>query len=98
MDPFGQGFISMSGPIKNAEVLVKKRQLHHGGHSMLRWMVANVVQKKDDAENVKFSKSKAGDKIDGVIALVMALGEWITVENSDVTRGSAYEERGIRLL
>ena len=46
MDPFGKGFISMTAPIKNAEVLVKKRLLHHGGNGMLRWMVANVVTKK----------------------------------------------------
>ena len=98
MDPFGQGFVSMSGPIKNAEVLVKKRLLHHGGHSMLRWMVGNVVVKKDDAENVKFSKAKAGDKIDGVVALIMALGEKMTVENSDVSKSSTYESQDIRFL
>jgi phage terminase large subunit-like protein len=98
MDPFGQGFVSMSGPIKNAEVLVKKRLLHHGGNSMLRWMVGNVVVKKDDAENVKFSKAKAGDKIDGVVALIMALGEKMTVENSDVSKTSKYESNDIRFL
>ena len=71
-----------------AEILVKKRLLHHGGHGMMRWMVANVVTKKDDAENIKFSKAKAGDKIDGIIAMVMALGEMITMENKDVTGSS----------
>jgi len=98
MDPFGQGFISMTSPIKNAEVLVKKRLLHHGGHGMLRWMVGNVVIKKDDAENVKFSKAKAGDKIDGVVAMIMALGEKMTVENSDVSKVSTYETQGLRFL
>jgi phage terminase large subunit-like protein len=98
MDPFGQGFISMTAPIKNAEILVKKRLLHHGGHGMMRWMVANVVTKKDDAENIKFSKAKAGDKIDGIIAMVMALGEMITMENKDVTGSSTYESQGIRML
>ena len=98
MDPFGQGFISMTSPIKNAEILVKKKQLHHGGHGMLRWMVANVVTKKDDAENIKFSKAKAGDKIDGIIAMVMALGEMMTMEGRDVTGASTYETQGIRML
>ena len=98
MDPFGQGFISMTAPIKNAEVLVKKRLLHHGGHGMLRWMAANVVTKKDDAENVKFSKAKAGDKIDGIIAMIMALGEMMTMENKDVMSTSTYETQGIRML
>ena len=98
MDPFGQGFISMTAPIKNAEILVKKKLLHHGGHGMLRWMVANVVTKKDDAENIKFSKSKAGDKIDGIIAMIMALGEMITMEGKDVTGVSTYESQGLRIL
>ncbi len=98
MDPFGQGFISMTAPIKNAEILVKKQLLHHNGHGMLRWMVANVVTKKDDAENIKFSKAKAGDKIDGIIAMIMALGEMMTMENKDVTGISTYETQGIRML
>lgn len=97
-DPFGQGFISMTAPIKNAEVLIKKQKLHHGGNAMLRWMISNVVVKKDDAENVKFSKSKAGDKIDGVVALIMALGEKMTIEKSDHTSASIYEESEIRFL
>lgn len=98
MDPFGQGFISMTSPIKNAEILIKKKMLHHGGNAMLRWMVGNVVIKRDDAENVKFSKAKAGDKIDGLVALIMALGEKITVENSDVSKTSTYESQSLRFL
>jgi phage terminase large subunit-like protein len=77
---------------------VKKKLLHHGGHGMLRWMAANVVTKKDDAENIKFSKSKAGDKIDGIIAMIMALGEMITMEGKDVTGVSTYESQGLRIL
>jgi len=65
---------------------------------MLRWMAANVVTKKDDAENIKFSKSKAGDKIDGIIAMIMALGEMITMEGKDVTGVSTYESQGLRIL
>jgi len=65
---------------------------------MLRWMAANVVTKKDDAENIKFSKSKAGDKIDGIIAMIMALGEMITMEGKDVSGTSTYESQEIRML
>ena len=92
-DPFGQGFISMTAPIKNAEVMIKKKKLHHGGNAMLRWMVSNVVAKRDDAENIKFSKSKAGDKIDGVVALIMAIGEKMSVEKSDQSGVSVYEDK-----
>lgn len=97
-DPFGQGFISMTAPIKNAEVMIKKKKLHHGGNAMLRWMVSNVVAKRDDAENIKFSKSKAGDKIDGVVALIMAIGEKMSVEKSDQSGVSVYEDNEIRFI
>jgi phage terminase large subunit-like protein len=43
-------------------------------------------------------KAKAGDKIDGVVALIMALGEKMTVENSDVSKTSTYESNDIRFL
>ena len=98
LDPFGQGFISMTSPIKSCEILVKKKLLHHGGHGMLRWMVSNIVTKKDDAENIKFSKAKAGDKIDGIVAMVMAIGEMMTMENKDLTGSSTYESQGIRMI
>lgn len=98
LDPFGQGFISMTSPIKSCEILVKKKLLHHGGHGMLRWMVSNIVTKKDDAENIKFSKAKAGDKIDGIVAMVMAIGEMMTMENKDLTGSSAYESQDIRMI
>lgn len=97
-DPFGQGFISMTAPIKNAEIMIKKKQLHHGENAMLRWMVSNVVAKRDDAENIKFSKSKAGDKIDGVVAMIMAIGEKMSVEKSDQSGISVYEDTEIRFL
>lgn len=97
-DPFGQGFISMTAPIKNAEIMIKKKQLHHGENAMLRWMVSNVVAKRDDAENIKFSKSKAGDKIDGVVAMIMAIGEKMSVEKSDQSGVSVYEDTEIRFL
>jgi len=97
-DPFGQGFISMTAPIKNAEIMIKKKQLHHGENAMLRWMVSNVVAKRDDAENIKFSKSKAGDKIDGVVALIMAIGEKMSIEKSDQSGVSVYEDGDIRFL
>ncbi len=59
---------------------------------------SRTVVKKDDAENVKFSKSKAGDKIDGVVALIMAIGEQMTIEKSDHTASSVYEDHEIRFL
>lgn len=71
---FGQGFASMSGPIKELERMYMSHRITHGGHKVLRWMASNVVGVKDAADNVKFDKSKSTQKIDGMVALAMAIG------------------------
>ena len=74
MIPFGQGFASMSAPTKELEKLIVGRQLAHGGHPVLRWMVSNVAVKQDPAGNLKPDKAQSSDRIDGIVAMVMALG------------------------
>lgn len=74
MVPFGQGFASMSAPSKELEKLVVSRRLQHGGNKVLRWMASNVAIKDDPAGNIKPAKDRSGDKIDGIVALIMALG------------------------
>lgn len=71
---FGQGFASMSAPSKLLEALVLGRELAHGGNEVLRWMATNVAIAQDPAGNVKPDKGKSTEKIDGIVALVMALG------------------------
>ena len=55
--------------------MAKKSGLIHGGHPVLRWQMGNVMLTKDPAGNVKVDKAKSGDKVDGVVAMVMAIGE-----------------------
>ncbi|CAO4162658.1 Terminase large subunit [Methylorubrum populi] len=71
---FGQGFASMSAPSKEFERLVVSGQLDHGGHPVLRWMVGNVAIRTDDAGNIKPTKEKSAERIDGVVAGIMAVG------------------------
>ena len=52
----------------------------HGGDPVLRWMMGNVVLKIDPSGNIKPDKANSGDKIDGAVAAVMALGEYLTFE------------------
>jgi len=75
---FRQGFASMSAPTKQVEALVLGGKLAHGGNPVLRWMASNVMLKTDPAGNVKVDKSKSTEKVDGIIALVMAVGEAMT--------------------
>lgn len=71
---FGQGFQSMSAPSKALEVLIKRGKVNHQGHPVLRWCCANTVTSMDPAENIKPDKKKSQDKIDGCVALIMAIG------------------------
>lgn len=71
--PVGQGFASMSAPTKELLNLVLSKRLIHGGNAVLRWMADNMVVKTDPAGNIKPDKSKSTEKIDGMVALIMAL-------------------------
>jgi len=92
--PFGQGFASMSPPTKDLLNLVLARRLRHGGHPVLRWMAGNMVVQQDPAGNLKPDKSKSSEKIDGLVATIMALDRALRRESS----GSVYEERGLVVL
>ena len=91
MIPFGQGFASLSAPTKELEKLILGKQLNHGGNKVLRWMASNVAVKSDPAGNIKFDKSKATEKIDGMVSLVMAIGSYMNDDSED----SSYDDRGI---
>jgi phage terminase large subunit-like protein len=71
---FGQGFLSMSPASKNFERLALSGQLDAGGHEVMRWGIENAAYKQDDAGNIKPSKAKAAEKIDMIVALIMAIG------------------------
>jgi phage terminase large subunit-like protein len=83
MVPFGQGFGSMAGPTKEVGKLIIGRQIAHGGNPVLRWMMSNVAVKQDPAGNLKPDKSKTTEKIDGVVALVMAVGRAVVHQGKE---------------
>ncbi len=88
---FGQGFASMSPPMKELEKIILGHKLAHGNNPVLNWMADNLVARTDPAGNIKPDKEKSLEKIDGMVALIMALDRATrhTVEES------VYEERGI---
>ena len=93
MVPFGQGFASMSGPTKDFYRLLMEGQIIHGGHPVLRWMAGNVVVDTDPTGNIKVTKAKSKEKIDGIVAAIMALDRCI--RNQTEPQGSVYDERGL---
>lgn len=78
MEKVRQGFGSMSAPTKELQRLVLEGsdgspRFRHGGNPLVRWQIDNFAVEMDPAGNVKPSKRHAGDKIDGVVAGIMAL-------------------------
>ena len=71
---FGQGFASMSAPTKELERMLLSKRLRHGGNPVLRWMASNVAVVQDAAGNMKPAKDKSSERIDGIVALIMAIG------------------------
>ncbi|MBI5763649.1 MAG: terminase [Planctomycetes bacterium] len=91
MVAFGQGFKDMTAPTKEFEKLVVSHKLRHGGHPVLRWMASNVAVETDAAGNLKPSKKKSTERIDGIVASIMGLGRAMLQE----PKKSVYEYRGV---
>ena len=88
--PFGQGYRDMSAPTKDLEALIVSKRIRHGGNPVLRWMADNVSVKQDPAGNLKPDKAKSTGRIDGIVALTMALGR----SNVNPPSGSIYGYSG----
>lgn len=94
--PFGQGFKDMSPPTKELMKLTLEKKIAHGGHPALTWMMDNIYVRTDPAGNIKPDKEKSTEKIDGAVALIMALDR--AIRNEGNNGGSVYDERGIVVL
>jgi phage terminase large subunit-like protein len=94
MVQFGQGFASMSAPMKELERMILAGELAHGGNPVLTWMADNLVARMDPAGNIKPDKEKSTERVDGMVALIMALDR--------ATRNgggrSVYEDEDIKSL
>ena len=95
MVPFGQGYKDMSPPSKELFKLLMEGNVIHGGNPVLKWMAQNVVMRQDPAGNIKPDKEKSTEKIDGIVALIMALDRCIRHEGDGA---SVYDERGLFVL
>lgn len=85
--------LNFSEPMKNLEALVLSRKFHFDGDAVLTWMISNIVAHLDAKDNIYPRKERHENKIDGVVALIMALGRaMLHVDNQEV---SVYETRGV---
>ena len=94
-----QNYTNMSDPMKELEAAIESGRFHHDGNPIMTWCIGNVVGKtipgNDDV--VKPVKEQAENKIDGAVALIMAVGRAMLYEKED-TLSDHIESYGIRSL
>jgi phage terminase large subunit-like protein len=87
-----QGFRSISEPTKKLLELVTSGQCRHGNHEVLRWNADCLTTRSDGADNirpVKPDRLKSSKRIDGIVAIIIALARAIVQSQ----KRSIYEER-----
>lgn len=93
---FGQGFASMSPALRTLEGELLNGRLAHGDHPVLSFCAQNAVVERDPAGNRKLSKMRSSGRIDGLVALTMALG--VVPLETQAEGPSVYEDRGVLVL
>jgi phage terminase large subunit-like protein len=89
-EKFGQGFGSMNAPTKEYQRLMLTGEVVVGDNPVSRWQNSNIAIKLDPAGNIKIDKAKSAERVDGMVSLVMAIGEKMDKFNDG---GSVYDER-----
>lgn len=92
---FRQGIASFNAPMKELERAYTSGQLDHDGDPILTWNASNIVARQDVNENIAPDKKHSTEKIDGFVALVMAIGRMLAHEDEGP---SVYAERGALAL
>jgi phage terminase large subunit-like protein len=77
-----QGFASLSEATKHLGALITGRDLQHGDHPVLRWMASNMVVRQDPNGNLAPDKGKASERVDGIVALIMAIAGSLKQEDA----------------
>ncbi|MBK8706570.1 MAG: terminase large subunit, partial [Saprospiraceae bacterium] len=93
-EAFAQTARYFNEPIKYIEKIAASGNMAHGGNDVLRWMCQNVQLYRDGNGNAKIDKGKSAEKVDGMVALAMAVGGYLNYENKD----SVYNQPGRGLL
>lgn len=84
---FGQGFLSMAGPTKRFAEMIGDGMIRHGGNPVLRWHASNVCVEQDAAGNLKPSRRKSTEKIDGIVAAIMGVARATLHNHEDLWDG-----------
>lgn len=90
-----QNFTNLSDPMKELEAAIESGRFHHDGNPILTWCISNVIGKYASGNDdiVKPIKERNENKIDGVVALIMAIGRIILSDQE--ASGSIYEKTDV---
>ena len=78
---FAQTIASFTDPLSTLELMISKKILNHGNNPVIQWMNRNVVLIFDSNGNFRIDKKKSKDKIDGMVAMAMAIGQYMTYQH-----------------
>ena len=93
--PYNQTTVWFNAPVIELETLAHQGRLNHQNNKVLNWHCSNVVIFRDSSGNVKFDKDKSIEKIDGMVALAMAMGVATKDMETEEDNSSTYNERGM---
>lgn len=79
---YPQGYSGMNQPCRTFETLLEQKNVFHGGHPVLTWMNTNCTVSQDHNNHIRPDKKNSTDKIDGIVAMMMAMGAWMYDENT----------------
>jgi phage terminase large subunit-like protein len=97
MDEYSQGIMNMSAPSKEFEKMAMSGSIDHLNDPVLRWMLGNVQLYQDINENIKPDKKRSRNKIDGIVALIIAIGEYMSVTYGKEDK-QIYKDHSLRFL
>lgn len=76
--------LNFSEPMKALDGIIRAGKIKHNGDPLMSWMISNVTAKADAKDNVYPRKERPENKIDGVIALLMALGRHMNKTENNI--------------
>jgi len=98
LDEFAQGIMNMSAPTKEFQRLVMSGVLDHLNDPVLRWMLSNVQIYQDINNNIKPDKKRSREKIDGIVALINAIGGYMSLNNASEDKEIYNHGHSLRFL
>lgn len=90
--PYRQRIQDLNPPTKELYTMAMNKEVNHGGDPIMRWMIGNAEIWKDTNDNWKVMKNKKHPekKVDGLVAAIMAIGQWISDTNPHDNKGGSY--------